>query len=350
VIEVRAMAPADEAAYDAFLAARPDGLLYHSLPYRDLLVDHLGAEPEYLLALEAGEVRGALPLMWAHDRGARIANSLPYYGSNGSILAGDDAVRDALLAAWNERATDAGTAAATLVTNPFSAAVIPEPAHSLTDVRINQATELPELAGSEPGVAEDAILELVDASTRRNVRKALRLGVEAQPHAAALRELCDIHQANMADIGGLPKSWEFFASVAERFRAGEQYDVYAASLDGEVVAALLVFWHNVTAEYFTPAVAHEHRSDQPLAAILQRAMADATRRGMRWWNWGGTWESQEGVFRFKRKWGARDVRYPYFTQVNDRSLLEESPARLRERFGHFYVAPFSALEPKGVPS
>jgi GNAT acetyltransferase-like protein len=342
VIEVRAMGPADEDAYASFLATRSDGLLYHSLPYRDLLVAHLGAEPEYLLALEAGELRGALPLMWAGDAGARIANSLPYYGSHGSVLADDDAVRDALLAAWNERATDAATAAATLVANPFSARAIPAPAHDLTDVRINQATALPD--------DEEAILDLVDPSTRRNVRKALRVGVEAGVRAGALRELCRIHQANMEDIGGLPKSWGFFAAVADHFRAGEQFDVYVAELGGEVVAALLVFWHNVTAEYFTPAVDHAHRSEQPLAAILVRALGDAVRRGMRWWNWGGTWESQEGVFRFKRKWGARAVRYPYYTQVNDRSLLHESPQRLRERFGHFYVAPFSALEPKGVPS
>jgi hypothetical protein len=344
------MGPADEAAYGAFLAGRPDGLLYHSLPYRDLLVDHLGAEPEYLLALEAGEVRGTLPVMWLREGATHIANSLPYYGSNGSILAADVAARDALLAAWNERATDPGTAAATLVTNPFCAAPIPAPAHDLTDVRINQATELPVLGGSDSGATEDAILALVDASTRRNVRKALRLGIQVHARADALRQLCEIHLANMADIGGLPKSWEFFATVAERFRAGEEYDVYAATLDGDVVAGLLVFWHNVTAEYFTPAVAHEHRSDQPLAAILVRAMADAVRRGMRWWNWGGTWESQEGVYRFKRKWGARDVRYSYFVKINDRSLLQESPARLRERFGHFYIVPFSALEPKGVPS
>ncbi len=340
MIEVRVLGAADEPAYEGFLGAREDGLLYHSLPYRDLLVEHLGAEPEYLLALDGGEVRGALPIMWTSEGGARIANSLPYYGSHGSILAEDDGARDALLAAWNERATDPRTAAATLVTNPFSEHPIPEPAHTLTDQRINQATELP----------DDAILERVDASTRRNVRKAERLGIEAAPDAGALRELCDIHQANMADIGGLAKDWEFFASVARHFTPGAQYDIYAARLDGRVVAALLIFWHNVTAEYFTPAVDHDHRSDQPLAVVLLRAMADAARRGMRWFNWGGTWESQEGVYRFKRKWGARDVRYRYFVQVNDRALLRESPDRLRARFGNFYVAPFSALEPKGVPS
>lgn len=349
MIEVRALRPTDESAYAQFLATRDDALIYHALPYRDLLVDHLGAEPEYLVAVDGGDVRGALPIMWTSDGGARIANSLPYYGSHGSVLAASDAVRGALLDAWDARATDPGTAAATLVTNPFTVEPLPAPKHTLTDVRINQATALPALDGRSDAEAEEAILELVEASTRRNVRKALRLGFDAAPDLDALRALCEIHQANMADIGGLAKSWDFFATVAQRFRPHAEFDVYAARApDGAVAAALLVFWHNTTAEYFTPAVDHDHRSDQPLAAILLRALVDAARRGMRWWNWGGTWEDQEGVFRFKRKWGARALRYPYFIQVNDRSLLDETAERLRERFGHFYVAPFSALEPKGV--
>ena len=60
MIEVRELTAADEPAYAAFLRSRPDALLYHSLPYRDLLLEHLGAQPEYLLALEGGEIRGVL--------------------------------------------------------------------------------------------------------------------------------------------------------------------------------------------------------------------------------------------------------------------------------------------------
>ena len=74
------------------------------------------------------------------------------------------------------------------------------------------------------------------------------------------------------------------------------------------------------------------------------AMADAAARGFKRSNWGGTWKSQEGVFRFKRKWGARARPYDYFIQLNDESLGRSTPAQLRERFGHFYVVPFDTLE------
>jgi hypothetical protein len=66
---------------------------------------------------------------------------------------------------------------------------------------------------------------------------------------------------------------------------------------------------------------------------------------MRRWNWGGTWESQTGVFRFKRKWGAVAKPFCYYTQLNDRSLLTWPRERFVQEFPHFFVVPFSALEP-----
>ncbi len=73
-------------------------------------------------------------------------------------------------------------------------------------------------------------------------------------------------------------------------------------------------------------------------------MADASRRGFEWWNWGGTWESQVGVYRFKKKWGADERRYDYHIQLNDASVLSWPREKILETFPNFYVAPFSALK------
>ena len=52
-----------------------------------------------------------------------------------------------------------------MVANPFLERRPPEPAHNLTDERISQVTELP-----APPAEEDALVELIDSSARRNVR------------------------------------------------------------------------------------------------------------------------------------------------------------------------------------
>jgi hypothetical protein len=343
VIEVATLAPGEEPQYDAFVRDAPGALVYHSLGYRDLLVEHLGCRQEYLVARDGdGDVVGVLPLLWTGDDDARVYNSLPFYGSHGSVLAGGEEAAAALIAAYDERATAPTTLAATMVANPFLEHQPPEPAHNLTDERISQVTDLP-----VPAAGEDALMEAIDSSARRNVRKARRAGVVAATDADRLGAVARIHRDNIEALGGLAKAEAFFEAVPRHFTAGTDYDVYVALMDGAVVAGLLLFYFNGTVEYFTPAVDHDHRSDQPLAVVLVEAMAEAARRGCRRWNWGGTWATQDGVFRFKRKWGAREGRYRYFVQLNDRALLDARPDELRARFGHFYVVPFSSLRTPG---
>jgi hypothetical protein len=338
MIEVRALGPGDEAAYAAFVRGRPDGLLYHSLPFRDLLIEQTGGGPEYLLAYEGGEIRAALPMMWRDG----VLNSLPFFGSHGAVLAAGERARAALLAAWDERATDAGTAAATLVANPFSPPHR-DPVHDATDERLNQATAL-------AGIRTEAdLLARAEPSAARNLRKARRLDFVVDREPAALGELARVHAENLERIGGMAKDAGFFDGVARHFAPGIEYDVYTARVDGLLAAGLLVFWCGAAAEYYTPAVAHAHRSEQPLAAVVARVMVDAAQRQLDWFNWGGTWLSQDGVRRFKRKWGARGVTYRYFTKLNDRALLAETPSSLRARFGDFYVVPYSLLDRQEVP-
>jgi hypothetical protein len=343
VIEVEALRPAEDAAWDAFLLECDGGLIYYSSRYRDLLLDELGCEAEYLVAREGGEIRGVLPLMWSENGGKRVLNSLPYYGSHGAPLAKSRDAERALIDAWSERATDSRTLAATMVANPFRGAEPLEPVHDLTDGRISQVTTLPVEAD------EARILSLVESSARRNVHKAEQAGIEIEVDASAWSDLHEIHRDNMSAIGGLAKSREFFAAVTRHLRAGEDFELWVARAQGETIAGLLALHFNQVTEYFTPATRHEHRSDQPLALILVRAMIGAVQRGSRLWNWGGTWTSQDGVYRFKRKWGAEECPYRYFVRVNDGSVLDATPERLLDRFPHFYVVPFSALR-SGAPA
>jgi hypothetical protein len=338
VIEVRPVRGIEgDTAWNEYLLGTPGGLIYHSTRYRDLLAEHLGCEPEYLVALTEGEIRGVLPMMWRAQEGARVLNSLPFYGSHGGPVAAGPEAEAKLIEAWNERATDPSTSAATLVSNPFLARQPPAIEHNLTDDRISQVTPLPSEA------TEEAVMNLIRSEARRNVRKAKRLGVTVERDNGALDELYEIHRENMLAIGGLPKSESFFETLPRHLRAGEDWDNWIARMDGEVVAALLVLRFNGVVEYFTSGTVHEHRGDNPHGALLLEALVDSIRRGCHLWNWGGTWLQQTGVYRFKRKWGAGERPYRYFVQVNDDGLRDLRPERLLERFPHFYVMPFAEL-------
>lgn len=321
----------DDGAVDAFLRAHPAGLFYHSTAHRRLLVALLDCTDETLVASDGEEVRGVLPLLALDTAEGRVLNSLPYYGSNGDAVAADEAAARALTSEFERLSAAPGTLSATLVENPFGSRLAPPPAHTHADRRISHVTRL------------DGWADRLEPSAQRNVRKARREGIQVDRDPQELPRLLELHEEGIRAIGGLPKAAAFFELVAERLTAGTDYDLWVARKEGEVIAALLVFGFGETVEYYTPAVDVRFRPAQPLALILETALGDAAERGFRNWNWGGTWLTQTTLRRFKRKWGAEEREYAYFTRLNDERLLDASPEELRERFPGFYVLPFSAL-------
>jgi len=321
--------------YDQYLIRKKHSLLYYSSKYKDFLKGLLGCWDEYYVAMEGDEIRGSLPLMYTEIGSDRVYNALPYYGSIGGILADNKDAYDALVGTYNDIASNTTTLSATLISNPLAEHKLTGITHNFTDHRISQITSLSD---------KEEILRRIESSARRNVKKALREGVSVEVEHDRLDRLCEMHQKNIKEISGMPKSERFFSLVSESFLPGDDFDVYVAKLDGAVIAGLLVFYFNKTVEYFIPATDNEFRSIQPLAPILSKAMTDAARRGFVWWNWGGTWESQTGVYRFKRKWTAEEGRYYYYTQLNDDSLLDWTPENILETFPDFFIVPFSELK------
>ena len=110
-----------------------------------------------------------------------------------------------------------------------------------------------------------------------------------------------------------------------------------------LVFVKLIFKYNKTIEYFTPVICTTHRNLQPLALLVFEAMKDAITHGYAFWNWGGTWLTQDGVYNYKKKWGTVDYSYYYYTSVYDTSILEYTAEQLLAQYPYYYVLPFSAL-------
>jgi hypothetical protein len=328
----------EENALRAFVAMHPNGLIYYTPQYRDFLLAVLGPSCRclYRIARRGDVISGILPLLGCQSALGLVLNSLPFFGSNGGVLAADDESETTLREDYERLARAPGTAAATWISHPFRPQVVPD--HDYEDERIAQWTELPETGD------RDAVLALVDSSARRNFAKAERLGVTVRETADALPFLEEVHRTNMAVIGGLAKPRSFFEELPRTMTFGRDWTLYVASLANRPVAALLLFMAGRTVEYVMPATIESEREAQPTAALIAIAMMDMARRGYRIWNWGGTWLTQDNVYRFKRKWGASEGRYRYYIALNDRSLLRRTPTELRAACPNFFVVPFGLLE------
>ncbi len=351
--QIELLGPNRENEYETFIQSFPTTMIYASLVYRDILREFIPAEPKYLIALDdSSEIIGALPAFISRANNfPPVINSLPFYGSNGGVIA-DPArpcLKKSLIEGFNSLARQHGCAASTIVTSPFSSEDIgcyeEFCRHDFRDERIGQITCLPDLPQDGRNV-KNLLMGMYHQKTRNMVRKAEKSGVSAKKSLSEddWKFLSDTHQENMREIGGLAKPKSFFSLIDKHLTGKKSCSVYTAFFDRKPIGALLVLYYNRTAEYFTPVVLGEYRSFQPLSMLICQAMQDAVEIGCRFWNWGGTWLNQDGVYDFKKRWGTKDFPYYYYTKVYDHSILACSKNELLEHYPYFYVLPFSALK------
>ena len=323
--------------YESFLLSCKHSLFYHSTKYKDFLEDLLNCESKYLLAYENGKIVAALPLMIKDGSLGKVVNSLPYYGSHGGIL-GVNVTVEAIELIKNEL-KELNYASMTLISLP-TYNNIDKLSAKITNQRISQITKL----NSHLSNAEDYILSIIEGSTRRNINKAKNFGISSCiKNNQALSFLERIHRENMSVIGGKTKSKNFFDKIPRYFTEEIDYRIYVAQKEHIDVAALLVFYFNKTVEYFTPVIDLNYRDQQPLALIIFEAMKDAINKGYQFWNWGGTWTTQKGVYQFKKKWAALENIYVYSTHLKNKEILMKNHEALLEEYEGFYVYNFSDM-------
>lgn len=332
-----------EQKYEEFVTNDKKGSLYASLKYKKMLELLLGDQAYYFIALnEDDQMIGILPSFLKENQYGNVLNSLPFYGSNGAVMAINDMVREQLLQAFVAFAREKKCVSSTMITSPFESSnewYVNTLEPDFVDVRIGQITFFPKQGEN----LDDTLFFKFHKMVRRCIHKAQKseITVKVDNTRAGWDFLYRTHQENMGKIGGLSKKKEFFEIVPAVFHQKKDYDIYVASMGEVKVAALLIFYYNKTVEYFTPVTVEEYRTYQPLSLIIFQAMQDAIKKGYEKWNWGGTWLDQNGVYDFKRKWGTTDLKYYYFTNINDQSILEWSRDKIGENYQNYYLFPFS---------
>lgn len=325
--------------YDKFIKTLGYSMLYHTSAYGKLVSKITQSELHYKVVVnENGEIVGALPLIIKEGPLGKVANSLPFYGSHGGVLTHSSEAAHLLIDYFNSMTDVSRIASAVYIENPFAP---PEFSSGLQynyqDSRIGQWTPL----SSKDGF--DELMAKFHYKTRNSIRKALKNNISISINNDAWAFLYETHKENMSAIGGRAKPKEFFDLIPYYFNAGSDYNIFVAKKNGEPICALLIFYYNRFVEYFTPAIVQDYRSVQPLSLVIVEAMLDAARRGFLIWNWGGTWKSQNGVYRFKNKWNTTNKEYKYFIRIHNEKILSIDECDLSVLYENFYVYPFDRL-------
>ncbi|MBF0509638.1 MAG: peptidoglycan bridge formation glycyltransferase FemA/FemB family protein [Deltaproteobacteria bacterium] len=343
--EISRLNPADSDDWTRFIQDQPAAMVYHSLTFKQFLEDAIGGEPVYLVARRDGRVVGVLPAWMSEDLGiGRVINSLPFFGSNGSVLAENQADAAALFSALDEMARDTDCLTATIVSNPYQPAAgmkaLP-PGFSPLDSRVCQVTPLPE---DGPDL-EARLMTGYEGRTRTAIRKARKEGVNTMISNGReeLRVFHRVHQESITFLGGVPKPLAILETLIHDF--GDQAEIIYAVKERELLAGAIFLFFQDKVEYYTVFSRPEARPRQPLSLVVLAAMHVAAQRGCRFFSFGGTWPTQLGVSQFKQGFGAQGRPYSYYIKLyRDLNFFKQlGREKILKYFPWFYVIPFGLL-------
>lgn len=326
--------------------------LYYATPeYLKMLESVVGGTILIYAYYQTGKMMMALPAMMKMGEAGPVMNSLPFFGSNPGFVIHDELRQ---FSGIKERLSEMVVRSM----RGFAAATILNPPPSLFSLRsvIDEKNQLPngffvgaERIGAITALDVPVLMDSFHQKTRNMIRKAQKNEIKIREAEDSVRKMAILgmirnhHRLNMQSIGGPVKPDEFFQSLVWKNFPG--LSIYYATYQGDFAAGLIVFRKGAVAEYFMPVIVEGYRSFAPLNLLIYEAMQKENRKGASFWNWGGTTlPGMEGVYRFKKRFGAYTTNYHYYTIVNNPAILLQSPEWIMKQYPYFFVIPFDKLK------
>ena len=334
--------------YEDFLASSPAVMMTHSAEWLQMLAEITATIPQVVGVWDDDGLAGVLPFVVSPNRGeGRVINSLPFFGSHGGPVCRSGLnnlkVLEALSEGFEQAAMENKCRSATLILTPFETRLedlrqIVRPDEE--DWRIGQIALLPQ-------DSERILPDLVEGKRRNNIRNAERKGVTVRERCddEALEWLRSMHEEGIGAKGGVTKPKAFFAWAQRSARSGGMCRFLFAERNGRIEAGMLVGCFAGCWEYLVPALDKQMQDGNALSLLVYEGMRRAVNEGAVRWNFGGTWETQHGVYRFKKQFGASEFPYRYLVRIYDKSLSGLSLSRLAKAFPYFYSLPFRMVQP-----
>ena len=294
---VRELGAAETGRWSAYVERHPDGTLYHTLAWQDVVREAFGHAPRYLLYEEGDAVRGVLPAfrVACPVLGAKLI-SLPYdIGS--SLLTTDERAERALVARAVELARESRV--------------------SYLELRCGERHPVIEAMGfrsSEPVLLSDIVLDdaekvwsRVSKKHRQYVRLAERQGVAIR-EATSLDEYHTFYQVYLRvfrAFGTPPYGARYMDVLWHRLHAGQLVRVFLAEANGRCVGGQLLLRHGATLINKLTITLAEAEPLRAATALYARAIQWGLELGCRRLSLGSSSRAQTGLRTFKERWGAQ---------------------------------------------
>lgn len=282
----------DAQLWEQFVARHPESTHCHRWGWKEVVQRSFGWRTFYLLAMEGGEIRGLLPLVWQKSRlFGSFLTSVPYLNAGG-VLAETESSKEILV-------EEAIALARKLKVRYLELRYRMDPQLRLTTRQHKVAVVLPIEANEEKRWTG------LPHKVRTDVRKGMKSDLRAEfGRSEFLDDFYQVFARNMRDLGTPVYSRHFFEEIFHAFP--EDVHICRVRHGKTTVAASFLTGHKGRLEAVWSSARYDYLPLRPNMFLYWSILGFAAERGFRLFDFGRS-TIGSGTHRFKKQWGSQDV-------------------------------------------
>lgn len=192
---------------------------------------------------------------------------------------------------------------------------------------------------------DQELLSSFRSSTRRNIKKAVKKGVEVDLHYSleSIRTFYRLNCMTRKMHGLPPQPFYFFRDVYKHIISQKKGFVVFATFNKRPVAGAVYFHIGDKAYYKYGASDRNYQHLRPNNLVMWEAIKWYARNGFKSLCFGRTEQENEGLLQFKQGWGTREENINYYKYSLEKRTFVENRFRGRTSYGFFQKLPSPLL-------
>jgi len=307
-MKVRHVDDTMSAAWDDYLASKPESSFYHRYEWRRFFTEYFGKETVYLAAVDAdSSIRGVLPLVRMQSLiFGDFYVSLPFVNYGGIVSDAAEAF-DCLISEASSLATSQGVSHI-------------EYRHVGQDCDFPCRTDKVAMLLDLPGSVDD-LSTLLGAKRRSQIRRPLRENPVVQFGGdELLDEFYAVFARNMRDLGTPVYAKSMFAYLLEHHC--ENAKIVTIRIGDRAAAAAFLLHDETRVEIPWASTVREFNKISINMLLYWEVLKHAIETGRRVFDFGRS-TVDSGTYRFKKQWGAQPIQLNWHYWLREKGELPQ---------------------------
>ncbi len=299
--DIRIINPIEFEGWDDMIAPLPGSSFFHTVAWAKVLSESYNYKPAYFTLFRDDKVAGLIPVMEVNSilTGHRGV-SLPFTDFCEPIVSGDLQFKEVL----QELITYGRQQGWKYLELRGGQSLLPgtKPSEEVWDHTLNLSPD------------ENNVFSALKDSTRRNVKKAIKKGVEVKilNSAEAIRNFYRLNCITRKHHGVPPQPYHFFRNVYEHVIAKDLGFVSLAFFQGKSIAGNMYFHFNEKAIYKYGASDQRYQDLRASNLVMWESIKWYCLNGFEELHFGRTELKHQGLRQFKIGWGVQEHLMSYF--------------------------------------